>query len=486
MISILYHDNENSISEKFFSELKIGNSAEKICRNTEKLKIFVNVLSSPLTDGACIVKRQRVLKDVIEHQEGFSNVISLLERLSEFYKQYEANKKKNLIMSTQSTIENDISINSSFLDLSCFLLKRSLLLLKEISKTIEVAGFSCEGFLALKKRINEIVSDKNLNEIVDVISRFDSFSLNQSQACFGCTVGENGRCENIFFLEIQNRLFENKLSLISKLKNNKPEYVPDNDVRLDLSRYDRNIFIGTMLKKQYQQIEHYNKLIMEEFGVLKNEFAFYDAALRYCLYLKEHKIEYCFPEYSENASITELKDLYLSVMTEDTDNVVGNDFKMKNKDKAFLVLGDNNSGKTVYLRSIATAILFYQSGLPICAKEAQMFPFNDLHLHMSSEESENGEGRFEDEVRELSETLIELRSGSIVFINEIFQSTSYTEGEKALYDIINYMSDIGVFSITVTHLSDISGIENKAYFLKEHSYKGFLNQIHNQTTSNRN
>ena len=99
MISILYHDNEKSVSEKFFSELKIEDSAEKICRNTEKLKIFVNVLSSPLTDGASIVKRQRVLKDVIEHQEGFSNVVSLLERLSEFYKQYEANKKKNLIQS---------------------------------------------------------------------------------------------------------------------------------------------------------------------------------------------------------------------------------------------------------------------------------------------------------------------------------------------------------------------------------------------------
>lgn len=64
----------------------------------------------------------------------------------------------------------------------------------------------------------------------------------------------------------------------------------------------------------------------------------------------------------------------------------------------------------------------------------------------------NRAGRFEQEVRELSEFIEDPAPRSLVLLNETFQSTSYEEGAAGLWPILRYLSANGARWLLVSHL----------------------------------
>ncbi|MBQ7671343.1 MAG: AAA family ATPase [Clostridia bacterium] len=188
--------------------------------------------------------------------------------------------------------------------------------------------------------------------------------------------------------------------------------------------------------------------IGNEIKHLLRDLDFYSAALDYYAFLKEHKIPYCFSEYDGSVEFSGLYDLLL-VAKKGT--VVPNDFKLNGKHGA-LITGPNGSGKTVLWRSVLTAALLNQSGLPVPAISAKLPVFTGINSIMSCSISRDGFGAFEEEVRDLSDIMNTVSGGSAVFLNEIFQTTSYEEGAKALTSILNSLSKRGVVCVAVTHL----------------------------------
>ena len=55
----------------------------------------------------------------------------------------------------------------------------------------------------------------------------------------------------------------------------------------------------------------------------------------------------------------------------------------------------------------------------------------------------------------LKEIIDKVNDKSLVIINEIFQSTFAEDGKRALFDILNYFSEINVTWVDVTHLITI-------------------------------
>jgi DNA mismatch repair ATPase MutS len=139
--------------------------------------------------------------------------------------------------------------------------------------------------------------------------------------------------------------------------------------------------------------------------------------------------------------------------------VVPNDFHFKNDKNGTLIIGENGSGKTVYLRSIASSYILANAGLPIPAENAVIELPTGIFVMMASSEralERAGQGgRFESEVSDLSDFVRNVESGSFVFLNEIFQSTSYDEGADALYSVLDHFSNERVKWILVTHLEQM-------------------------------
>ena len=140
-------------------------------------------------------------------------------------------------------------------------------------------------------------------------------------------------------------------------------------------------------------------------------------------------------------------------------DVIPNDFVLSKDNSGLLVFGNNGSGKTVYLRSIGTMQLIAQAGLPIPCESAKITLFSQLTTQFSESEKEfcegNDAGRFEQEVRELAAMVDTLKEGSLVFLNETFQSTAYAEGAEGLYHLLKHFSALNIRWILVSHLRQI-------------------------------
>lgn len=124
-----------------------------------------------------------------------------------------------------------------------------------------------------------------------------------------------------------------------------------------------------------------------------------------------------------------------------------------------LITGENNSGKTVYLRSVGMAQLLFQAGLPVPCESARMRIFSAVYTCYAAAEKEfvsgNDAGRFEQEVRVLSQLAERIQPNSLLLLNEVFQTTAYSEGAEGLYHILNYFTRHGVNFIAVTHLKEL-------------------------------
>ena len=141
------------------------------------------------------------------------------------------------------------------------------------------------------------------------------------------------------------------------------------------------------------------------------------------------------------------------------EEVIPNDFLMKSGSEGVLLLGNNGSGKTVYLRSVGSAQLLAQAGLPLPCEYAELTTFSHLATQFSEGEKEfcvgNEAGRFEQEVRALATMVDTLQENSLVLLNETFQSTAYAEGAEGLYHLLKHFSALGIRWILVTHLRQL-------------------------------
>ena len=104
------------------------------------------------------------------------------------------------------------------------------------------------------------------------------------------------------------------------------------------------------------------------------------------------------------------------------------------------------------------------AGLPVPAERLTFSPCSRLLTYYAeAEKAEQGAGRFEQEVREFRAMFDALVPGTLVLLNEPFQSTAYDEGAKGLADILAYFSACGVQKLSFDgvpgHLFMIAKVE---------------------------
>jgi DNA mismatch repair ATPase MutS len=142
-----------------------------------------------------------------------------------------------------------------------------------------------------------------------------------------------------------------------------------------------------------------------------------------------------------------------------------------------LVVGDNNCGKTSFLRALGTAVLFAQNGLFVCAKEMKSSIYKAIFTHFSSAEDDfcetDAAGRFEGEVKEIAAIMDAIEPHSLVLLNETFQTTAYREGAQGMKEILQIFPDINCKYVFVTHMSAIFEIfpKDEATVLTANKFK---------------
>lgn len=175
---------------------------------------------------------------------------------------------------------------------------------------------------------------------------------------------------------------------------------------------------------------------------------------------------YTTPIFEEESAL-EIKDaVYITL-----DNPVANSIRVE-KGNGVMITGSNMSGKSTFLRTIATNIVLAQTISTVTAsfyRAKVMMPFTSISI---SDSIESGESYYLAEVKSIKRIIdhSQKNDAAIAFIDEIFNGTNRIERTAASIEILDYLKRNGITAFVATHdleiSREISGYD-KYYFKEE-------------------
>jgi len=481
-ISILYLNERNSHaetrSERILYHLSLDRSFSHICADVKKRDCFLSVVSDLTKNKNEILYRQEIVKDFENNPALLEQLISLSTRFGELRITQKTAGKDEYRLNATGTASSATAKN--ILQAQALCLKRALLFIKAYGDLLANFDLQSQGLNHLYSACKEMYESPDFTKLITFCSKYENFSASGYWDFMFAMNGE-GRiesCELIDHRYIHVTDSEQKKKGFSLFK--KAEEVIYPCQRLSPAKdglYER-LAISALsdLSGVFAKI---SEQIFEKYGLIGRELVFYDVALKYIQALSGKKVPICYPTFSEDQSIKvkNLYDLYLLMSKPNSSDVIPNDFVLRKDNSGLLVFGNNGSGKTVYLRSIGTMQLLAQAGLPIPCERAEVALFSQLATQFSEAEKEfcegNDAGRFEQEVRELAAMVDTLEEGSLVFLNETFQSTAYIEGAEGLYHLLKHFSAFDIRWILVSHLRQLEEMFEPNEVIVLHTGEGY-------------
>lgn len=203
-----------------------------------------------------------------------------------------------------------------------------------------------------------------------------------------------------------------------------------------------------------QSVDH----IRSFYQMLRTELAFYVACLNLRDCLSEIGESVCMPEPARtNEGGHKFKGLYdvcLALTTKE--KTVGNEGSTDGRGLV-VITGANHGGKSTFLRSVGLAQLMMQCGMFVGAQSFEGRVYNGVFTHFRrKEDTDMDSGKFDEELKRMSEIVDELSRDSLVLLNEPFAATNEREGSEVARQVVRALVENGVTVFVVTHLYDFA------------------------------
>lgn len=466
-------------------DLSLDRAASRLISDQKRREYFLSVLSDPLTDPENIVFRQQIYTDL-------ASIPGLLDDLKVVFGRYDKIRSDwNELRLNAAPVSNTSVDPQTLLEHIFASLKVTAIFPGTISSyyasirdTLAKYPVKSEGLTAIRDYCTEMTKNKSLSELVDIAQLFryntpDDFDFEISAAldrtlrfseCGLSLISPHKEQQTNVLSQLFHRKKEDDgvIDLVEPPPQTKEaRHAKQSEPATDELTYDNSVFLQSeALLRIDNALAKVTGDVYETFCGLSRELMFYEAAISVTSAVKEAGLPLSLPSIlppeAECFSAEGLRDLFLVCSGKDSDTIVPNDLSVPKDKKGMLIKGMTDSGKTVFLRSAATAYLFAQSGLPVIAEKAQFSVRNGFFSHFSSAEEEffSGDiaGRFESEAREVSEILSQLTPHSLIFFNETFQTTSYGEGTDGMAGILRILEKLGTKYIFVTHLTALFNV----------------------------
>lgn len=467
--SLLYKKPERDDPSSAVSDLRLDDTLERICGAGSEY--FAEIISYPLTNAENIEYRRGILSDLLADA-------GLYDRLDKVFGRYDRLRGDWVEMRggaaprrpDRGSAEASLAAAWASVKATSVFPGTLLSFTRDIADAIG-DGAKSEGLRRLRDRCLELSKDGALTELTAAADKFRGTSPE--------THGVELKINTFYDLEKTSAeiadvfpLSEKKSRKISVFSKKKPDAAGgETEADAALLAADAMYHLDCVLSGVTDRI------YSEMYG-LSRELCFYRSALKYASFLESKGI--CvYPELRTDGG-TEIDSLYDLRLLAVQDNVVPCDLKLSADDAGLLIRGENGAGKTTFLRSAGAAYLMCQAGLPIPAKAAALTPVRGIYSHFSSAEEDftpgDTAGRFEGEVRAMSDTLSRAGRGSLILMNEPFQSTEYGEGTRALHGILTVLPEERIRYLLVTHLTELFDAADLTakrleFDLKKHDYK---------------
>ncbi len=450
-------------------DLSVDRAIKQIVPDKRRAEYFISVIEKPLTKKENIIFRQEIYSDL-------KNIDGLLPALKTLFLRYDKIKsdwqemKLSAVNNSGAEINSEALLEHTFSSLKVTAIFPSTIasFFGTIGETLGSYPIKSEGLTAVRDWCNGMTGNKALSELVEISQKFRYktpedfdftvvFTLDRALRLLSCDISDisDVKTEGGAFSKLFGKKKDKDNALEIKAELSGAGEDPLNDAQYILN--EALLRIDSALTKVTNEV-------YDAFFGLSNELMFYEAALLYAEKAEGAGVPLTlptvFPEESDCFALNGLRELVL-LSNGLGGKTVPNDLSLRGDTAGLLVKGLTDSGKTVYLRAIGAAQLFCQAGLPVLAEDAAMSIRRGFFSHFSSAEEEflkgDARGRFDQEAREIAAILDRLTPYSLLLLNETFQTTSYKEGTKSIYDILRFMPKLKTKYVFVTHLTALFG-----------------------------
>ena len=459
--SLLFSDVSNisvgNIGSKTLYHLSLDKSFTAICQSKSECQYFLETLSNPLLSQKDILFRQQIIADFLHSPTFFEELKISLNQFTKLKQDFKNLKKE--IHARNFVIGSAMGGSRESVRDCSRLLKKVLHYTKDFSQLLGKYPTSSKGLASILNYTISLVQKEDFGRLLARLEETEKTSL-ETNTIFSICLDKNGRIADCHLTDSQN--------LSSQIQKEKKRFLPRKESALNSSylRLDIPPYSDCQTKlSAHPYLEMENLLlsliagVLDTLGEIDKEMMFYSVTVEYVRWLARKKISFVFPTVGENTQFIGMTDVYLAT-TNQTDTIVTNDFYMSKDKKGSIIFGDNGNGKTVFLRSVSVCQILAQAGGPIPAKQGEIALFTTLKTQFAESEntiaSNEKMGRFEQEVSELKHLIDTSHSGSLLLLNEVYQTTAYSEGAIGLYHILNYLSAKNIAWILVSHLTDLN------------------------------
>lgn len=436
--------------------LSLDRSFARLCPDSRSREVLLSVITRMTADPAEITYRQRIIADLLRHPALAGDLADNFFRFSELLKaQKDAERESR---STGASHTATVTSAKNLLQTQAVCCQRTLLSVKDLADRLDRHALTAEGLITLRDSCRAMAENPAHTRLLQLCRKYSEFS-ERELLTYRFTLTPDGRMAGYALADRRHLPGEPQKKKGFALRA-KPTAKPGVPVT-PRGREGYDTFTAAAFTSLAAQFSSVTRELLQDLAPLSRELDFYTAALAYAASVREKGAPLCFPAITPGTptAAEELYDLLLLTDTPTCDSVVPHSFTLPAQG-GLLVLGENGSGKTVFLRAAATLQILAQAGLPVPCTAANLTPCTTLALQFShsEEQKDNTAGRFAQEVRELADMVEGLHAGAMVFLNETFQSTAYAEGAEGLCPILRHFGACGIRWILVSHLKDLPAL----------------------------
>lgn len=466
--SLLYKTREETPESSALYDLSVDRAVNAFCPDKRRADSFMEVLSHPLQTVENITYRQQILTDLRACEGLFSELqlhFTRYDKIKSDWRELRQNAATGVSQSPDALLERTFSS----LKVTAMFPSTIVSFYSSLLETLKKYDIKSEGLTAMRSYCEEMLANNSLAEVVRIAELFQYRTL--EDYTYGVKIGFDATLRLVESELCEINMREGKQNAFMKLFTRKKEDDGSTEVSFDavegvddnledLSSEDAEYALSCALTRIDAALTHITDAIYENFYGLSRELLFYDAALHYCKFAQERGLTLCMPEplpaQFDTIELENVRDLILAAEGKNADQIVPNSITLDSTREGIIVRGKNNTGKTVFLRSVGIAQLFTQSGLPVCAERARISLRGGIFSHFSSAEEDflsgDAAGRFDQEVKAVAHIIDSLLPYSLILLNETFQTTAYSEGTEAIGDILDVIPRTGAKYLFVTHL----------------------------------
>lgn len=478
-ISLLYRDIKNKKSDAKVSlsmreviyNLNIDKVTQSACQNKKSAEYFLHTLCNPLDNISDIKYRNEILKDFIE-------MPSLLNALILLFKSFDNLQNENKEMTDEIfrygipvSLQGLMDCTYEQLYINAHFARRVIAYFSELHDCFSEYDVKSEGLAEMKNYCAKMIKDSNIEKVESIAESFKNETVDKYNFTINAEFDEILNTVSCTISEISDKKNE-KENIIKRLFKKKTD-IPE---KIDISSAAADNSAGIITESMAALSDIFHDIsvgIYNTFYGIGDELQFYFTACELEKYISSNGMHYSYPEVlakEENCYFSE--DLYDPLLLNEgknQSNIVTNSLNIPQECAGILAKGDNNCGKTSFLRSVGYSVIFAQGGLFVCAKNLRLSLRSGIFTHFSSAEkelSDDAAGRFEGEVKDIVKIMDNIRPYSLLMLNETFQTTAYQEGAQGMKTILDILPLLNIKYIFVTHMQTMFSICQDENILK--------------------